>query len=35
VAGIISKKGDAMLERIKQQDKSSVKDVRRAMIDDS
>jgi hypothetical protein len=36
VAGIISeKKGDAMLERIEEQDKSSVEDVRREMADDS
>jgi len=36
VAGIISEeKGDAMLERIKEQDKSSVKYVRREMADDS
>jgi predicted CopG family antitoxin len=36
VAGIISKeKGDAMLERIEEQDKSSVEDVRRELADDS
>jgi hypothetical protein len=36
VAGIISEeKGDAMLERIKEQDKSSVEYVRREMADDS
>jgi len=36
VAGIISEKnGDAMLERIEEQDKSSVEDVRREMADDS
>jgi hypothetical protein len=36
VAGIISeKKGDAMLERIEEQNKSSVEDVRREIADDS
>lgn len=36
VAGIISEeKGDAMLERIEEQDKSSVEDVRREIADDS
>ena len=36
VAGIISEeKGDAMLERIEKQDKSSVEDVRRELADDS
>ena len=36
VAGIISKEqGDAMLERIEEQDKSSVEDVRRELADDS
>jgi len=36
VAGIISEeKGDAMLERIEEQDKSSVEDVRRELADDS
>jgi hypothetical protein len=36
VAGIISEeKGDDMLERIEEQDKSSVADVRREIADDS
>ena len=36
VAGIISEEnGDAMLERIEEQDKSSVEDVRREIADDS
>jgi len=36
VAGIISEeKGDAMLERIEEQDKSSVEDARREIADDS
>ena len=36
VAGIISEeKGDAMLERIEEQDRSSVEDVRREIADDS
>jgi hypothetical protein len=36
VAGIISEEnGDAMLERIEDQDKSSVEDVRREIADDS
>ncbi len=36
VAGIISEqKGDAMLERIEEQEKSSVEDMRQEMVDDS
>jgi hypothetical protein len=36
VAGIIpEEKGDAMLERVEEQDKSSVADVRREIADDS